>query len=314
VTEVAATGFALSTTSATSSFGTDSSSSSYSLGLRYLVSSKLNFSYGLSISSGRSSSDAYKGVASSSWSHNFNTAYTVHPRYLTTSLFVTSSSNAQGGVEQGTSLRYQLSLNTRPLDTMKGGLSYAYSTSTSLGQNLFDQSVLGVSFTTMLYQGIDLRLYVTHVERESFAVGGATDTTDSISSTLSLVPWKFLRTSINWRYSQAEREQSGIKSSSDSTGSSASFSLRLTNKLLLSGNYSIVPSGSSNYSMSWLALRSMSVSLNYAITETSNSFGSSLSWSPMKKVRLNVAYSTFVSDAGTGTEGTTLTLNGSIRF
>jgi hypothetical protein len=301
VTEMAGLGFILATPS--QSFTRTETRNFGGFSISYSPTGALRMSYSISYGHNRSKRVG-TDADSTSLSQSVSLGYSVIPKYLNLAAGFATASSKSTGSETSRSDSYNLTLSSSPLPTLAGSLGLRRSESSSGGDKVSRNDSLTANVSMRLYRGVDLSIRNSFNESTSF-ISDSTTQSLNLAGDLRLQPWTPLTISFNGLFSRNDGSTTETLSSS--------FSLRLTRKIVLSGTASILPESSQSFNVSWALSRNIQTSARLSLSENSKNLGASLSWRPLRRLRLSLNYNGTRSEK-TDAKSDSFSARASLRF
>jgi hypothetical protein len=285
-------------------------------GFRIYYRHSVKLSMGYSISYGHSIQDI-TDRESTSISQSANLKYILIPTYLTLSTGLSLSDSEGKDRLDSSDLNYNLTLSSRLLPTLGVSLGYRLSEAERGGMKTSETDALSANVTMKLYRGVDLGLRGSVSESTSFSQSPSVPQSGSqvvgFTGDLRLRPWNKLYISLSGSTSSSESDTEGVKTTTTSNSLNSNFSYNFSSALNVSGRFTIEPTSSQSFFVSWVPTKNIQTSVRLAFAEDTTSTGGSIDWRPLRKLSFSLGFSDTENDK-TGVKSESLFLRGSFGF
>lgn len=314
VTEMEALGFAASTPTEVLNYTVTREFAGFNL--VYFPAHNVTIGYNLNFDH---TAQSLNNSDSKSVSHSGNLAYQVFPKYLNVSVGFSKTKNTatQGATTPTTteseSDSYTLSLSSTPLETLNANATYGHFSNSTDGSTESTTDSIGTNASMRLYRGVDLGVGTSFSSTKNFADDSTTDSVNNYAN-LTLVPRRDLVAVFNASTSSSETQNAGETSSSSSNTLSSSFSYTPTRKMYVTASFTLEPTISQSYAVTWLPTRTVQVAARYGTSDDVRNVSSTVSWAPITRLSIFLGYSLTQSTDSTQSDTSSVFTRASLRF
>lgn len=315
VTEIEPLGFLVSTPTEEISYVIQRNFAGFNL--TYSPLSRLNLGYNLNYDN---TTQGLNNSETTAINQGVNANYIVWPQYLTAAAAVTTTTNSStqdtstGRTESETEVNsYTLTFSSNPLPTVTANLNFGLFDNRTDGTKTSQTDSVAGNLFMNLYRGVDLGLGSSLSQTKNYSDGSSTDSM-SYYTNVNLIPWNDVTIVINATTFSSSTVSDSTTTESSGDTLNASVSYTPTRKFYMSAAFTIEPTTSQSYAVTWIPTRTIQMDARLGISEDLTSYGATFSWTPIQRLTMFLGYSLAQSTGTTTSDTSTVFARASLRF